>query len=140
MFEKDIYMFERDINDWLCKGYTYEDIAREFSNSLNKIQKERERVVALERKRELMRDFLETVQSYVLEFHDDNYNSVLVEALEDPITDEDVDRAIVEIDSAINTISQSLKLSSLIAATPAPVRTEDLADDAISKWLAKHNL
>lgn len=133
-------MFEKDINIRLDNGWTYEDIATEFSNKLNQIQKERERVVALERKRELMRDFLETVQSYVLEFHNDNYNSVLVEALADPITDEDVDRAIVEIDSAINTISQSLKLSSIVAATPAPVRTEDLADDAISKWLAKHNL
>lgn len=147
-------MFEKDINAWLNQGYTYEDIATEFSNKLNEIQKEREKTATLIRKRELMRDFLEAVQSYVLEFCGDCLDADFVTALQDPITDEDVDKAITEIDNAVQVISKGLKgldsiVLSNIAATPTPApkttkplikRTPASADDVIKNWMAKHNL
>ena len=145
-------MFEKDINAWLNQGYTYEDIATEFSNKLNEIQKEREKTATLIRKRELMRDFLEAVQSYVLEFCGDCLDADFMVSLRDPITDEDVDKAIAEIDNAVQVISKGLKgLDSIILSNidpvPAPKVTKPLikrtpasADDVIENWMAKHNL
>ena len=151
-------MFEKDINAWLNQGYSYEDIATEFSNRLNEIQKEREKTAVLARKRELMRDFLEAVQSYVLEFCGDCLDADLIGSLQDPITDEDVDKVIIEIDNAIQVISKGLSgLDSIVLSnitttpTPAPAsaskiakplikRTPASADDIIQNWMAKHNL
>lgn len=144
-------MFEKDINAQLNLGYTYEEIATEFSNKLNEIQKERAKTATLIRKRELMRDFLEAVQSYVLEFCGDCLDADLMVSLQDPITDEDVDKAITEIDNAVQVISKGLKgLDSIILSniTPTPKATKPLttkhpptsADEAIRKWMEKHNL
>lgn len=148
-------MFEKDINAQLNLGYTYEEIATEFSNKLNEIQKERAKTATLIRKRELMRDFLEAVQSYVLEFCGDCLDADLMVSLQDPITDEDVDKAITEIDNAVQVISKGLKgLDSIIlnsietapASAPkiakplATKRTPTSADDIIRDWMAKHNL
>ena len=148
-------MFEKDINAWLNQGYTYEDIATEFSNKLNEIQKEREKTATLIRKRELMRDFLEAVQSYVLEFCGDCLDVDFMASLQDPITDEDVDKAITEIDNAVQVISKGLKgLDSIVLSniTPTPAPTpkatksvitkspEESVDDVIRRWMAKHNL
>ena len=98
-----------------------------------------------------MRDFLEAVQSYVLEFCGDCLDADFVTALQDPITDEDVDKAITEIDNAVQVISKGLKgLDSIVLSniTPAPKTTKPLvvkhpptsADEAIRKWMEKHNL
>lgn len=148
-------MFEKDINAQLNLGYTYEEIATEFSNKLNEIQKERAKTATLIRKRELMRDFLEAVQSYVLEFCGDCLDADFVTALQDPITDEDVDKAITEIDNAVQVISKGLKgLDSILLSniTPAPTSVpkktkpvitkspEESVDDVIRKWMAKHDL
>ena len=102
-----------------------------------------------------MRDFLEAVQSYVLEFCGDCLDADLMVSLQDPITDEDVDKAITEIDNAVQVISKGLKgLDSIIlnsietapASAPkiakplATKRTPTSADDIIRDWMAKHNL
>lgn len=144
-------MFEKDINAQLNLGYTYEEIATEFSNKLNEIQKERAKTATLIRKRELMRDFLEAVQNYVLEFCGDCLDADFMASLQDPITD--VDKAITEIDNAVQVISKGLKgldsiILSNITPTPTPKATksvitkspEESVDDVIRKWMAKHNL
>lgn len=146
-------MFEKDINAQLNLGYTYEEIATEFSNKLNEIQKERAKTATLIRKRELMRNFLEAVQSYVLEFCGDCLDTDLMKSLQEPITDEDVDKAITEIDNTVQAISKGLKgldsiMLSNIANTPAPKATkpltakspEESVDNVIRKWMAKHDL
>ncbi len=101
-----------------------------------------------------MRNFLEAVQSYVLEFCGDYLDADFMASLRDPIADEDVDKAITEIDNAVQVISKGLKgLDSIILNsidnTPAPIatkpvvatkRTPTSADDVIRNWMAKHNL
>ena len=102
-----------------------------------------------------MRDFLEAVQSYVLEFCGDCLDVDFMASLQDPITDEDVDKAITEIDNAVQVISKGLKgLDSIVLSniTPTPAPTpkatksvitkspEESVDDVIRRWMAKHNL